>query len=100
MKTFKIKLTKLGSVENPYVEPEKQYVKPEEEKILVTRELPKEGLEFFASYHNYPRFFKTSTVKKIIETKSEGFDPEIMIFETWNSRYKLQVLELKEQKDE
>lgn len=86
MNKYNVKLEKLGSVENPYIEPSAQHVKPQEVRELVTQNLPQEGQEFYAAYENKFRLFKTSTVKKIIENSNEK-----IIFETWNSRYQLEI---------
>ena len=83
---YKVKLTKLESVDNPYIEPNMQYVQPTEVRNLISQNLPTEGQEFYAIYENRLRFFRTSTVKKILEVSDDK-----MIFETWNSKYQLDI---------
>ena len=83
---YKVVLTKLDSVENPFIEPNMQYVQPNEVKQLISQNLPEEGQEFYATYEKGFRFFRTSTVKKILEVSDDK-----MIFETWNSKYQLDI---------
>ncbi len=83
---YRVTLTKLDSVENPFIEPDMQYVQPKEIKQLISQNLPEEGQEFYATYKNKIRFFRTSTVKKIIEVSDDK-----IIFETWNSKYQLDI---------
>ena len=95
MEKYKVKLTKLSSVDNPFIEPDMQYVQPDEVRDLISQHLPEEGQEFYAAYENKFRLFRTSTVKKIVEVGDDA-----IIFETWNSKYKLDIVETINVKDD
>lgn len=80
---MKVRLIKLDSVENPYIEPCMQYVQKDEIRELFVNNLPKEGEPLFGL--NKHKGFKTSIVEKIID-----WDKNYVIFETMNSRYKIE----------
>jgi len=97
---YKVQLKKLGSVDNPFVEESLQYVKKDEVKDLISNTLPEEGQEYYASYENSFRHFRTSTVKKVLSKINEGFNDKKIIFETWNSRYQLDIIDTIMTKDD
>ena len=85
---YKIKLTKLGIVDEPHIEEAMQYVKEGEERVLITSSKPTVEQALYASYENRFRFFNTSVVKEIVsETDNK------IVFKTMNSIYEYEILE-------
>ena len=86
--TYKIKLTKIGIVDDPYVPIHEQYAKEGEERILMVSGKPHVDHWLSGSYVDRFRGFHTSVIKEIVsETETE------IIFKTMNSVYKFEILE-------